>query len=120
MGQQENLLNLERPEFYYCQVWGYIRGHSRMFVRIHPSGDFYNEQYVLFAEIYYFEGPLDWWGAHFALGSTEECRIILDKIGLGEYPELFNLFVVKQDGIDIKIVARGISLHDSAPVAQRA
>ena len=78
------MFDLEKPREWSCRVEGFMHEHSFMEIRLlHPIHK--EKRYLWLEQIFYFEGPLFWEGAHFELASAEETlEFVRDKQILGE------------------------------------
>lgn len=109
----KNAFEFADPRLYQCNVWSYRAGHSLMLVRVTKSWsgpeDFF---YLTFESVQYFEGPLQWLGADFYIGTKAECTELLQRIDpeipddlVGEMVNDFRLFVVELTNLKVRILA---------------
>ena len=70
---------LEEPHTYGCSVVAYTYHHHQLLIEvIDPTVKEYEPRcYIGFESVYYFEGPLNWQGVDFRLGSVAEREALL-------------------------------------------
>ncbi len=80
---QNLMISLEATQKYECRVEHYTIGHRQIRIRVNkPMGIVTDEEafYLIFTGVVYFEGPLQWIGANFSLGTSSELTPILKQI----------------------------------------
>jgi hypothetical protein len=127
----ENVLGLEKPENYSCQIWYYTPSHSNLIVLLNEKDRAKGTPplYLVFDSVRFFEGPLGWNGANFctstlydyaelniALQIDEELpenfvQKMVDQMEDQKWPSrLFTLSV--NDKIQVRILASYAALTD--------
>lgn len=110
---QSNFFNLEQPEEWVCRLWSYGAGHSEMEIIVRRQSVV---QKIGFVGVEYFDGPTDWKGANFELGSSEDTLMFLRRVtsltefsdeSLLETSKLFSVAVQDSNvpGLRVNIVA---------------
>ncbi len=82
----ENYFNLPNPEELHCYVHSLGNSHPVMILHI-KQGKGKPDLRVSFIVPIYFEGPMDWKGAKFVVGSTEELLEFWQSIWKGKVSE---------------------------------
>lgn len=68
-----NILDLDFPHAYRCKVIGYYQQQSILLIQVMPDKDNPEEVfYVLFKDVYFFDGMLWWKGANLRVAAQEE------------------------------------------------
>jgi hypothetical protein len=94
-----NVFAIQKPETIDCQVNEYHWGRSMMTLKLSRQGS-PEIQYIKFAGVEVFSGPMIWTGANFILRPTTECLELLVVAGRA------NDFVTEKD-----LVERNIRLY---------
>jgi len=122
-----NVLDLKAPQLYRCQVYRYFSGLSRLYLSLFKPYQTVPAGYVLFSDVAYFEGPVNWQSADFHIGPSQDCVDLLLKTGIiGEavlqFPDAYasitdtaRLYLVDTPTTQIKIIASSASLLDHVP-----
>ena len=74
---QSNYFNLEQPNEWGCRLWSYGAGHSEMDLIVSSQHGIHK---IAFVGVEYYEGPIDWKGANFELGSAEDTLNFLRRV----------------------------------------
>jgi hypothetical protein len=109
-----NIFNIKTPQLYRCHVYRYHSTLSRLYVRAFKGEAQDPAFYLLFSDVGYFEGPMNWQGAQFRLAPTNECLALMQRSGmvagvsvdmLAALGEIARLYVVDTPHTPVKIVA---------------
>ena len=122
-----NILELAAPIRYRCQVYRYFSGLSRLYLSIFKPQQNVPAFFVLFSDVAYFEGPMNWQSADFQIAPDQECIDLLLATGLiGEavlqFPDAYasitdtaRLYVVNTGHTPVRIIASSLSRLDHVP-----
>lgn len=114
----KELSHVKNPKQYYSAVHLYHSGHSMILVQADKGKEFGANRllYLTFINVLFFEGPLQWQGVDFYLGTSGECAEILDHIGLDpKVFDLYRLFKIKLAKCYVNIVASRVYCSDRPP-----
>lgn len=109
-----NVFNIKTPHLYRCNVHRYHNKLSRLYVRAFKGDAQEAAFYLLFSDVGYFEGPMNWQGVSFRFAPSSTCLQLMQKVGLltGVLPELAqaivevtHLYVLETPQATIKIIA---------------
>ncbi|MFN8371735.1 MAG: hypothetical protein U0694_02505 [Anaerolineae bacterium] len=109
-----NVFNIKTPQIYRCNVHRYHNKLSRLYIRAFKGEAQEPAFYLLFTDVGYFEGPMNWQGVGFRLAPARECLTLMQKAGLlaGVQPELASaiaemthLYLLDTPATIIKIIA---------------
>lgn len=75
-----NIFKLPEPLAYDCSVWGYMVGHSQLFVEAYPSNEYNKRFYLWFDDVLYFAGPMKWHGLGFRIGTSDEHESVYNRL----------------------------------------
>jgi hypothetical protein len=121
MNKSINVIEVNNPQTYVCDLHRYEIGHSQLCVYAKRQGKFIHEDnvYVIFSNAIYFEGPFHWDGLSFAIGQQEECLQILQLINY-PYRELTpnhfpNLYELIFNDLTIRIIANKVTVSKDVP-----
>lgn len=124
---QRNLFRLTEPERYRCQVLHYHKRLSRLYLSIFLPNDEQNAIALLFADVAYFDCPVNWQSANFTLRPDEECVALLLETGLigeavlhfpGAYASLtehVHLYEVPGEKRSVRIIAGSVTRLQQIP-----
>jgi hypothetical protein len=89
---KSNIFNIKTPHLYRCHIHRYYSGLSRMYVRVFKGDAKEPAFYVLFSDVGYYEGPMNWQGISIRIAPPQECLALMQKNGLldGVVPEMLN------------------------------
>lgn len=81
---ETNIFNITQPELYRCQVLHYHNRLSRLYVAVYKGNDRAVPAlfYLLFADVGYFDCPVTWQGADFAIAPSDTCIQLMLEAGL--------------------------------------
>ena len=95
-----------------CCIYRYLRSHQQLLIAVHKPDSLTPSFYLHFEMAGYFEGPLNWRGADFRLGTDEECKEVICKIGTQTNKHLdlmskhlYFLFLLERPDYQVKILA---------------
>jgi hypothetical protein len=83
----KNVFNITQPELYRCQILHYHNRLSRLYVAVYKGNDRAMPAlfYLLFADVAYFDCPVTWQGADFAIAPSDDCiQLMLDTGLIGQ------------------------------------
>jgi hypothetical protein len=114
-----SILKIQDPQSFWCRVWGYTFGHSEMAVEARPKTDI-EGFFLLFTDVRYFAGPLQWYGVDFRVGTAEEQDAIYRRYhrrfeGKEADPllrQLYGLYVIDQPGQRVEILSGGMLISE--------
>ena len=124
---QTPVFDIKAPQLYRCQVYRYFNGLSRLYLSVFKPHQNIPSFFLLFSDVGYFEGPVNWQSADFHIAPAQECIALMLKTGMvGEailqFPDAYasitdsaNLYVVDTPETRIKIIASSASMLDSVP-----
>lgn len=78
----ENVFAIPQPMRYRCQVHRYYSGLSRLYVRCYKDRQELPAFYLLFTDVGYWEGPVNWQGVDFQAAPHDDCIDLLVKTGI--------------------------------------
>lgn len=122
-----NLFNIATPELYRCQVYRYFNGLSRLYIALFKPYQNVPALYLLFSDVGYFEGPVNWQGANFDIAPAQDCIDLMLRCGIiGEavltFPDAYasitdiaRLYYVPTPHSPVRIIASGATLLDEIP-----
>ncbi len=122
-----NILELPAPALYRCQVYRYFSGLSRLYLSVFKPQQNVAAFYILFSDVAYFEGPMNWQSADFHIAPDQACVDLLLTTGLiGEavlqFPDAYasitetaQLYIVNTGHTPVKIIASSLSRLDQVP-----
>lgn len=114
---RENVFNLPAPQRYRCHVHRYFSGLSRLYIRVFRGEQDAPAFYLMFTDVGYFEGPINWEGADFCIASPEDCLHLMLQTGMvGEailqFPDAYlpltehaRLYVVRTSHQPVRFIA---------------
>lgn len=122
-----NILELSAPSLYRCQVYRYFSGLSRLYLSVFKPQQQVAAFYVLFSDVAYFEGPMNWQSADFHIAPGQDCVDLLLATGLIgaailQFPDAYasitdtaRLYVVNTGHTPVRIIASSLSRLDHIP-----
>jgi hypothetical protein len=128
-----NVFGIANPETYICRVASYRAGHSVMCVHVHRHSQStlpYDEFFLLFDFVQYFEGPMWWNGANFCTSTPEECLQLLfrlqspqkvddDEVTTFDLPESTPLpkvlFVQAANNVKVRLIVSFVTMLSTLP-----
>ncbi len=126
---QTPIFDIKAPQLYRCQVYRYFNGLSRLYLSVFKPNQNIPSFFLLFSDVGYFEGPVNWQSVDFYMAPTQECIALMLKTGMvGEailqFPDAYasitdsaRLYVVDTPETRIKIIASSVSMLDSVPAS---
>ena len=122
---ESNIFNIETPQIYRCNVYRYHSGLSKLYIRMFKGMAEAPAFYIFFADVGYFEGPMNWKGVNFHRASSDTCLDLMVSVGLVEdfylndpdtrvaLAESTHLYMVQTPHTIVKIIAgKGVILKD--------
>lgn len=112
---------------YRCQVYRYFSGLSRLYLSVFKPNQAAPAFYILFSDVAYFEGPVNWQSVDFYIGASEDCLDLLLKTGIIgpavlQFPNAYatitdavRLYLVDTPNSQIRIIASSAARLDSVP-----
>src|SRR5687768_998189 len=125
-----NIFNITQPELYRCQVLHYHNRLSRLYVAVYKGNDRAIPAlfYLLFADVAYFDCPVNWQGADFSIAPADDCiQLMLDAGLIGQailqFPNAYasitdyaRLYIAKTQGErSIRIIANSAVMVQELP-----
>ncbi len=123
----DNIFNITTPDQYRCQVHYYHRKLSRLYVSVFKGQSEIPAFYLLFSDVGYLEGPMNWQGANFHIEDKDTCLDLMLKAGLiGEailqFPDAYasitayaRLYTVQTKDTPVRLIASSASLLREIP-----
>lgn len=123
----DNIFDLKTPQLYRCHVHRYHSTLSRLYVRAFKGQSQDVAFYLLFSDVGYFEGPINWVGANFQMHPPEECFAMMIRSGMvdaelmqdaevrAHFAETVHLYVLVTPQAQLKIIAGSAALLESVP-----
>lgn len=112
---------VEDPQQHVCTVWGYIFGHSQMFLEVYPEWKREERFYLLFSDVLYFEGPMKWQGSGFRFGTPVEQKNLYNRMSGEKLETVWNawnqthrLYILDNSRFHVYILASGIFISKSS------
>ncbi|NWF70780.1 MAG: hypothetical protein HXY40_16980 [Chloroflexi bacterium] len=103
-----NIFRIQHAQEYVCHVHRYYSGLSRLYVRAFKGRAPEPAFYLLFSDVSYFEGPLNWQGAGFRKAAAADCHALMQRAGL--------LDNVPREMLPTLLEVTHLYLLDSAPL----
>jgi hypothetical protein len=109
-----NIFNIKTPQLYRCHVYRYHSTLSRLYVRAFKGAAQDPAFYLLFSDVGYFEGPMNWQGVQFRLAPTNKCLALMQRSAMLEgvsvdmlaaLGEIARLYVLDLPQAQVRIVA---------------
>src|SRR5689334_24380491 len=103
-----NIFRLDDPSKHFCSLTGYTPSDLEMYIEVRNVSE-RQVLYIAFTDIRYFCGPISWKGANFELAQQARClelaRLIhsLDKLSDSDILETFNLYIVRNERLEVTI-----------------
>jgi len=117
MSTEMNIFKLEAPKLYRCNVHLYNSNLSQLHIRVFRGLNTTPNFYLLFTDVGYFEGPMNWQNADFTRESGEACLALMLQTGMVQNINLDDpdtrqalaeaafLYTVKTSTTTIRIIA---------------
>jgi len=78
----KNIFNVSDADQYRCQVHHYHSRVSRLYLRVFKGQVDTPIFYLLFADVAYFDCPVNWQGADFRIAEPDDCIALMLEVGL--------------------------------------
>jgi hypothetical protein len=78
----DNFFEIDSPQIYRCNVFRYHSGLSRLYIRVFKGMSTAPSFYLLFSDVGYFEGPMNWQGVAFQRDTPEACLDFMARVGM--------------------------------------
>lgn len=123
----ERLFEIKGPQLYRCQVYRYFSGLSRLYLSVFRPQQNVPAFYLLFSDVAYFEGPMNWQSVDFYEAPAQACIDLMLKSGvIGpavlQFPDAYasitdvaRLYRVDTAGSPVQIIASSATMLDSVP-----
>lgn len=123
----DRIFDIKAPQLYRCQVYRYFNGLSRLYVGAFKPYQNVPAFYILFSDVAYFEGPVNWSSADFYIAPAHDCIDLMLQTGIIgpailQFPDAYasitesaNLYCVDTPETRIRIIASSAALLDSIP-----
>lgn len=117
MSTENNIFKLDTPKLYRCNVYRYNSNLSQLHIRVFRGLNTTPNFYLLFTDVGYFEGPMNWQNADFTRESGEACLDLMLEAGMVQninlddpdtrqaLAEAAYLYIVKTSHTTIRIIA---------------
>ncbi len=121
------IFEIKTPEVYRCNILRYDTRLSKIYVRAFNGMSDDPSFYLLFTDVGYFEGPLNWQGAAIYKASSELCLKLMVDVGmvadfmmddpdtLAALKETANLYLFKTKFRPIQLVAGNVVMRNNVP-----
>jgi hypothetical protein len=80
--QSKSVFEITRPEEYRCNVYRYSSSLSKLYVRVFKGMAESPSFYLLFSDVGYFDGPMNWSGVDVQRASAEDCLALMVHVGM--------------------------------------
>ncbi len=107
--------DLAQLQEHYYIVERYLAGLARLTVVAYPEERNTDSIFVTFSGVKYMQLPTFWQKAPFALGTPDECKVLLESIGMNEVSSLPVLFYVQLPKLRAYVVCWGIEISKEMP-----
>ena len=123
----DRVFELKAPQLYRCQVYRYFSGLSRLYLSVFRPNQNVPAFYILFSDVAYFEGPMNWQSADFYVGEAQACIDLMLHTGIIgpailQFPDAYAsitdtacLYIVDSPSSPIRIIAGSATMLDSVP-----
>ena len=123
----DSVFEITNARLYRCQVYRYFSGLSRLYLSIFKPKQTVPAFYLLFSDVAYFEGPVNWQSVDFYIGASEDCLDLLLQTGIIgpavlQFPDAYatitdtaRLYLVDTPNSQIRIIASSAARLDSVP-----
>lgn len=123
----ERIFEIKGAQLYRCQVYRYFSGLSRLYLSVFRPQQNVPAFYILFSDVAYFEGPMNWQSVDFYEAPAQDCIDLMLKTGIIgpavlQFPDAYasitdvaRLYRVDTPGTPIQIIASTPSILDSVP-----
>lgn len=123
----DNLFDIAQPMIYRCHIHRYYSGLSRLYVRAFKGQQQVPAFYLLFSDVGYVEGPINWQGVAFHIAPHEECVELMLQTGMVgpailQYPDAYasltdyaHLYVARTTHSPLRIIASSATLLNDLP-----
>jgi hypothetical protein len=123
----ERIFEIKGPQLYRCQVYRYFSGLSRLYLSVFRPQQNVPAFYILFSDVAYFEGPMNWQSVDFYEAPAQDCIDLMLKTGIIgpavlQFPDAYasitdvaRLYRVDTPGTPIQIIASSASMLDTVP-----
>lgn len=122
-----NIFNVTDPAEYRCQILMYHARLSRLYLRVFKGAAEQAAFFLLFADVAYMDCPVNWQGADFRIGESDDCLALMLETGLigkailqfpGAYASITDyarLYTVTTPGRLVRLIANSASMLHSLP-----
>lgn len=119
---QENIFQLNAPMMYRCHVHRYYNGLSRLYIRVFKGQATIPAFYLLFSDVGYWEGAINWQGANVSIAESQTCVDLMLASGMIgqavlQFPDAYasltdhvRLYVFETPTRPVKIIAGSATL----------
>ncbi|MAS35049.1 MAG: hypothetical protein CL610_13650 [Anaerolineaceae bacterium] len=123
----DSVFEIKAPQLYRCQVYRYFSGLSRLYLSVFKPQQNIPAFYVLFSDVGYFEGPMNWQSVDFYIAPPQACIDLMLHTGIIgpavlQFPDAYasitdtaRLYRVDTGQAPVQIIASSASLLDSVP-----
>ncbi len=123
----ENILNLNAPLVYRCNLHRYFSGLSRVYVRAFRGYEQLPAFYLLFSDVGYIEGPVTWQGLMLNIAPADACIALMMRVGMiGEamlqFPDAYaaitetmQLYTIHTTQTPVQLIAGSVTLLPDLP-----
>lgn len=121
------IFKIASPEVYSCNILRYDTRLSKIYVRVFNVRNADPSFYLLFTDVGYFEGPLNWQGAGLYKAPAKSCLSLMVEVGmvkdfmlddpdtLAALEETANLYQFKTKFRPVQLIAGNVVMRDKAP-----
>ncbi len=123
----DSIFEIASPWLYRCQVYRYFNGLSRAYLGVFKPHQNVPAFYILFSDVAYFEGPVNWQSVDFYVAPPQDCIDLMLHTGIIgpailQFPDAYasvtetaNLYQVDTPASQIRIIAGSAALLDTIP-----
>jgi len=125
----ENIFNLTAPMRYRCHVHHYHSRLSRLYLRVFEDQAQIPAFYLLFSDVGYVEGPINWQGADIAIAPHQDCIDLMLATGMIgpavlQFPDAYaaitdsaRLYVITTTKTPVKVIGSSAARLATLPEA---
>lgn len=123
----DNIFGIAQPMIYRCHIHRYYSGLSRLYVRAFKGQQQVPAFYLLFSDVGYIEGPVNWQGVDFHIAPQQECLDLMLQTGMIgpailQFPDAYasitdyaRLYVARAAHSPLRIIASSAALLNDLP-----
>lgn len=123
----DNIFNLSNAILYRCHIHRYFSALSRLYVRTFKGQEQIPAFYLMFSDVGYVEGPINWQGVGFTIAQHQECIDLMLATGMVgpailQFPDAYasitdtaRLYIAQTPHTPVRIIASSVTLLMDVP-----